>query len=239
MSSDKNTTLLSSKSILLICVAFLGCFFLLGIRVLISGKFYQIFLAWNLFLAVIPFFIALLSRWLVTRNHGIFSVLIFLFTSILWLLFFPNSSYIFTDFIHLIQRGLPEDNPNARGFSNLLVWYDVIVRSLYAFVGHLLGLASLFIFHNLWSKYCGKIVGWVLVISSCTAAAYGVFVGRFIRLNSWNLVTHPDAAVNALLSNVESLDAVIFTIAFAFFLSISYIFLYIFKKYFMVTKELP
>lgn len=225
------------RSLLFFGLAVLGCLALLGIRILVTGKLYQVFLAWNLFLALIPFLIALAADRLI-RMAPTFGAIIFLLTgSVLWLLFFPNSSYIFTDFIHLIQRGLPEDNPNARGFSNMLVWYDVILRSLYAFSGHLTGLASLYVMHTLWTRQFGRFWGWFFVLTSSVAAAYGVFLGRFIRLNSWNLITHPDTAWNALVNNINAVDAAIFTVAFSFFLVISYFFLYIFKKHLNDGKE--
>lgn len=211
----------------------------MGIRVLITGKFYQVFLAWNLFLALVPFLLALLAEWVVQKPAPVWGFLLLVLFSLVWLLFFPNSSYIFTDFIHLIQRGLPEDNPNARGFSNMLVWYDVILRSLYAFSGHLTGLASLFVMHSLWTRRTGRVWGWIFVFVCSVAAAYGVFIGRFIRLNSWNLITHPDSAWNALVDNINAVDAAIFTVAFSFFLIISYLFLYIFKRHLKDAKENP
>lgn len=214
---------------LLLAAAFAGCFGLLTFRMVISGSSYHLFLAWNLFLAAIPLGLSLLTV-MATRGQPVFLTMPLLVgLSVVWLVFFPNSPYIFTDFIHLIQKQL--DDPNARGMKSMLIWYDVVLNSVFAFSGHLAGLISLHTMHRLWRKFFGRFWGWLLVFVSALAAGYGVFIGRFIRLNSWNLVTKPEKVIREVFDNVLADDALFFTLAFGGFILISYFFIYVFKRY--------
>jgi uncharacterized membrane protein len=216
----------------------MACLGLLALRFVFTGHFSHLFLVWNLFLGLVPLAVAFVALFVERQNWRWGGLLLVVF-SVLWLVFFPNSSYIFTDFIHLIQRGLDGDNPNARGLDNMLVWFDVINRSLFAFVGHFMGLASLYVMHSLWKKELGRWPGWLLVGFSCWAAGYGVFIGRFVRWSTWHLFTDPSDSWKSLVTNLSAADAWLFSSGFAVFLAVSYFFVYVFKKHLFVTKELP
>ena len=225
------------KSLILFAGALGACLGLLALRFLFTGHFSYFFLARNLFLGLIPLGIAFLALLVERENWRFWGRFLLVAFSILWLIFFPNSSYIFTDFIHLIQRGLEGDNPNARGLDNMLVWFDLMNRSLFAFVGHFLGLASLYVMHSLWKKEFGRWQGWLYVCLSCWAAGYGIFIGRFVRWNSWHLFTHPEETWQSLVANLGAADAWLFSSGFAVFLAVSYFFVYLLKKHLFISKE--
>ena len=227
------------RSFLLLAFALAACLGLLGLRFLFTGRFSHLFLIWNLFLGLVPLGISFVALSFERQNWKTWGRLLLVLISIPWLIFLPNSSYIFTDFIHLIQRGLVNDNPNARGLANMLVWFDVINRSLFAFVGHFMGLASLYVMHSLWKKEFGRWVSWILVGFSCWAAGYGVFIGRFVRWSSWHLLTHPEESWKDLVDNLVAPDAWLFSSGFAVFLAVSYFFVYVFKKHLFIPKETP
>lgn len=224
------------RSFVLLTAALAACLGMLVARFAVTGQFSHLFLVRNLFLGLLPLVFALVAL-LVERQNWRGGAVFLVLLSVLWLVFFPNSSYIFTDFIHLIQRGLGSENPNARGVDNMLVWYDVISRSLFAFVGHLMGLASLYVMHNLWRKEFGAVVGWLAVGASCWAAGYGVFLGRFVRMSSWHFFADPAGSWSLLASNLTTPDSWVFSLCFGVFLAVSYFFVYVFKKHFFVTKE--
>lgn len=225
------------QSLVLLGASLMACLGMLALRFFFTGRFSYGFLVWNLFLGLVPLSIAFVALLVERQNWPIWGRIHLWALSVLWLIFLPNSSYIFTDFIHLIQRGLGSGNPNARGMANMLVWFDVITRSLFAFVGHFIGLTSLYVMHALWRKAFGRRVGWLVVTISCFAAGYGVFIGRFVRWNSWNLFTHPEESWGDLVDNLATPDAWLFTLGFAVFLLVSYSFVYVFKKHLFVPKE--
>lgn len=224
------------RSFVLLSAALAACLGLLVVRFLVTGRISHLFLVWNLALGLVPLGVAMTALFVERRNWRGGALLLALL-SLLWLIFFPNSSYIFTDFIHLIQRGLDGDNPNARGVDNMLVWFDVINRSLFAFVGHLMGLASLYVMHNLWRKEFGPWWGWLAVGASCWAAGYGVFLGRFVRMSSWYVFTDPLGAWSHVSANLMTADSWLFSAGFGIFLVVSYFFVYVFKKHLFLPKE--
>lgn len=223
------------RSFVLLSAALATCLGLLAVRFVITGHLSHFFLIRNLFLGLLPFVIALIALFVERQNWRGGAVLL-VALSLVWLVFFPNSSYIFTDFIHLIQRGLDTDNPNARGVGNMLVWFDVVNRSLFAFVGHLMGLASLYVMHRLWRKRFGRWPGWIAVGASCWAAGYGVFLGRFVRMSSWQFFADPAGAWQRLAANLPTLDSWLFSLCFGVFLAVSYFFVYVFKKHFFAQE---
>lgn len=142
------------------------------------------FLFWNLFLAWVPYALALalvgLDRvrapgWLLAAP------------GIVWLLFLPNAPYILTDFIHLgAIPGAP-------------LWFDALLIGAFAGTGLLLGLASLYLVHRVVAARLGPVAGWVLAIGALALSSLGVYLGRFPRFNSWDVLANPDGLVDVVL----------------------------------------
>ena len=98
----------------------------------------------------------------------------------LWLLFFPNAPYIATDFVHL------QHDPLAP------FWYDAVTIAAFAWMGVLLGFASLYLMQTVVRQWRG--VGGRLDRSPSSRSALGslgIYLGRFLRLNSWDALEHP------------------------------------------------
>jgi uncharacterized membrane protein len=163
-------TVLGLVAVSLFCVA------LVMLRLAESGNTKFGGLIWNLFLAWIPFVLAVVvyDRW---RRHGARATLIVL--GALWLLFFPNAPYIVTDFVHLDRTA---DAP---------YWYDAVTVSAFAWTGLLLGFASLFLMQTVVRQWRGVVSGWVFAAVALALGSLGIYLGRFLRLNSWDAVEHP------------------------------------------------
>ncbi|SOE21380.1 Uncharacterized membrane protein [Spirosomataceae bacterium TFI 002] len=146
---------------------------LFGIRFMHTGASFGLGLVWNLFLAWIPLFFALLARRL--SQKPFFKYL----AMAIWLLFFPNAPYIITDLVHL-------DHLPAH-----LWWYDSMGIFVVAFTGLLLGIYSVSIIHQIWRKDFGAFFAWHAVVVSMGLCGFGIYLGRFLRLNSWDIITHP------------------------------------------------
>jgi uncharacterized membrane protein len=146
------------------------------VRFWISGTTTYDFLIWNLFLAWVP----LVFAWLLYartpkgltwswRNFGLFAV---------WLAFLPNAFYLVTDFIHL------------RRTSQVDILFDIILFSTYAFCGIIIGLTSLYLVHVRAIKRFGTRAHYlpVVVLLLC---GFAIYLGRYLRWNSWDIITNP------------------------------------------------
>lgn len=134
------------------------------------------FLQWNLFLAWLPLVFAL---WLDERERRGAGRLMLLGATLAWLIFWPNAPYLLTDFVHLRHR------------PPVPVWYDLLMLGAFAWNGLVLGFASLAIFHRVAASRFGPVRGWGLVASASFLAGFGIYLGRFERWNTWDLLARP------------------------------------------------
>jgi uncharacterized membrane protein len=170
-----------SKPTISVLILIALCSILLIIRVYKTGTFLGLFLVWNLFLAITPILFIFLAKKL--HDHygfqklGIKMAILTLMTT--WLLFFPNSPYIITDLMHLSH--LPKH----------LLWFDAVGIFITALTGLIVGLYSMYHFQILSKKIFGNTVAWFLVICSAILSGFGLYLGRFVRFNSWDLFSNP------------------------------------------------
>ena len=143
-----------------------------------SGSLFGVFLIWNLFLAWLPFIFALLLS-KADKSGATRLKKVALFSA--WLLFFPNSPYILTDLFHLRLR------------ADIPLWFDLILILSFAWNGLLLGYASLFeIQHFLKTKLSAPTVN-LFVAALMVLCSFGIYLGRYPRRNSWDIITNPIA----------------------------------------------
>jgi uncharacterized membrane protein len=146
-------------------------------RVLYTRSLSYAFLVWNIVLAWVPLLIAWTLH--VTEESGHATRARGLLLLSLWLLFFPNAPYIITDFLHVSPRaGVP-------------MWFDVLLVMSFAWNGMMLGFLSRFLVHDVVRRRRGRIAGWVVSIGALLLAAFGIYLGRFGRWNSWDLLARP------------------------------------------------
>lgn len=157
------------------------CMVMLALRIYVSGSIIYAFLYWNLFLAVVPFLCSLvIYRFF---NHERFSAL-FVLLLLVWLFFFPNAPYIVTDFLHLKQR------------AKIPYWYDVLLIFSFAYNGVILALASLRIVHIVLIEKIGGLLSWLFIGVTFFLTGFGVYLGRYLRWNSWDLIQDPLSLFN-------------------------------------------
>ena len=148
------------------------CGALLALRAWRAQNTTYFFLVWNLFLAVIPFLAALAferAKWLATRTVAF----------VVWLLFLPNAPYIVTDFIHLRAR------------PPVPLWFDILLLISSAGTGLLLGYGSVMIVQRAVERRAGTRTGWLVATVALLLSAFGIYLGRFVRFNSWEALTDP------------------------------------------------
>ena len=130
------------------------------------------FIPWNLFLAFIPLYLS----YRLTKTGGKLTPWMYL---AVWLLFFPNAMYIITDIFHLKEH---PDVPQ---------WYDLLILFSAAISGVIMGFLSLQnVEQYLRRNISYKLVPWV-VLSFLILSGYGIYLGRYLRWNSWNIITQP------------------------------------------------
>src|SRR6266508_275680 len=146
-------------TVLGLLLASLFCVGLVVLRIIESGSSDFSGLIWNLFLAWIPFAlaVAVYDGWRRKRARGTLVVL-----GALWLLFFPNAPYIVTDFVHLERTA---DAP---------YWYDAVTVSAFAWTGVLLGFASLFLMQTVVRQSRGVVIGWIFAAVALAPGLLGI-----------------------------------------------------------------
>jgi uncharacterized membrane protein len=164
------------KRIAVFAVLLMWCAALLALRLARSHTASYAFLVWNLFLAAIPFWASLvlekLDAWRRMRPVQWASLVV-------WLLFLPNAPYIITDFVHLrVRPPIP-------------LWYDILLLLSSAGTGLLLGYASVMIVHRIVARHYGVVAGWATTLIALFLSAFGMYLGRFLRWNSWEALTDP------------------------------------------------
>lgn len=139
-------------------------------------------LIWNLFLAWVPYLCSMWVAYLHQRNQRQWWRL--LLPSALWLIFFPNAPYILTDLWHLGER------------PPIPMWYDIGLFVTFAWTGCFLGVASLRSMQTVVKNYLGRIASWTFVIGTIGLSGFGIYLGRFLGWNSWDLFANPIAVLH-------------------------------------------
>ena len=182
-------------------------------RVLYSHTFVYFFLNWNLLLAWIPLGLAVVMVRLNRRTPRPRLVLLLLLGG--WLLFFPNSPYIVSDLMHLAPR------------SRVPLWYDALMLFSFAWNGLILGFVSLWLVQQMVSGWFGRMAGWLMVGFTLAATGFGIYLGRFQRWNSWDILADPygllHAVVKPVLDPLAHPRTIGVTLLFGSFLLVAYL----------------
>ncbi len=191
-------------------VAVLFSVLLLFIRIFTVGSDFFLFLVWNLFLACIPYMITIVMGYKRLHENNFF----FWSGFIIWLAFLPNSPYIVTDLQHIRISTLHS------------IWFDVLLILSFAINGLLIGFASIHMMQDLLRKRFSKKNTYAIVYCVLLLCGFGIYLGRVLRWNSWDLIQHPldilaDIA-KRLLFPILHIQTWVFTLGFGGFLIISY-----------------
>lgn len=232
MESKNRTSIVPRWSLTLILgLSFIACLMLVLLRYGLTGRFTQGYLVWNLFLAAVPIGFARLGEYAVARCKAgrmaaVFGLVAFFF----WLLFFPNAPYLFTDFIHVVRKA-NLGYVSADWLSPMdLLWYDIVMNSAFSFVGHYMGLVSVYIMHGTMMRLFGRCMGWAMMLPAVLLSGFGIHLGRFSRLNSWDLILNPLEALSAIGTAIAVPSALLFSLVFAFFIGLTYLIFYLTKR---------
>jgi uncharacterized membrane protein len=201
---------------------------LVAFRIAYTGSSEYRNLVWNVVLAWIPFLVALVvyDRHRRGASWGQLAL-----PTAVWLLFLPNAPYLVTDLKYLGEIG------------GAPVWFDVTMLTTFAWVGLLLGFVSLHLMQTVAERSFGVAVSWLAAFGVLALSGFGIYLGRFERWNSWDVIRNPAAIAGDLAAGLsDPLDyprALGVTIALGAFLSLGYLVLYSFLRLAAVEADEP
>jgi uncharacterized membrane protein len=152
------------------------CVMLSAFRLFYTRTHGYLFLNWNLFRAVLPWLLTSLA--ILRKVKSRIAILVIM---AVWLVFFPNCLYILTDLIHL------------REIEYAPLWLDLIIVLSFAWAGLCYGFISLMDIEYFLKERFRAGSKTVAFVSICLIymAAFGIYIGRFWRWNSWDLLGNP------------------------------------------------
>jgi len=217
----RNSFFRNRYSIAVFCLLNLACALcvaLVAARVAYSETSGHLGLIWNLFLAWIPFMLAYVAHAVSWRRIWLYLVIPII--AFLWLIFFPNAPYMLTDLQDL-----------TRTTNEAPLWYDVIIVVWCTWTGMLLGVISLYLMQDIIHRAFSRAAGWIFVFVISALSSFGIYIGRFVRLNSWNILLDPAETAMEILGVVidPSMRLAAFTILYTFFFLFVYLLLYSFS----------
>ena len=192
-----------------------ACAFLVILRVIWTANVRPAFLIWNLFLAWLPLAFSLLACDHYQEQKG--RSWRFLGFAAAWLLFFPNAPYICTDLIHVTSRFYQH------------YWTDLLLVLMCALTGLILGFVSLFLMQSLVARMFGQLASWLFIAAIAGLSGIGIYLGRFLRFNSWDVLFKPMKlyhGVGDLVGAPLDPKTFVFPAMFAAFLFVTYVMLY-------------
>lgn len=188
------------------------CLLMLIVRMVYTQNFEYRFMAINLGLAWIPYLLVLRIVRLNSNGHKIqIGILLFL-----WLIFFPNAPYMLTDIYHLNE------------FNSAPKWFDLIMLLSFAWTGMMLAFISFRKLHRRFLKMKKTWIHIVTVFSIFFSCGIGIYLGRYERWNSWEIITQPQvlfADFMLLLNNqLAVVQMISLSIVFGVFFTLIYLF---------------
>lgn len=223
METIKALVLSKFKSLSLVIVTILFSITALMVRIKLNKSFFYLFLVWNIFLAIIPYII---SMYLNSKQKVSGWKLGFWFLA--WLAFLPNAPYIVTDLIHL------------RLSNDSLLWFDVLVVLSFALTGLLLFHLSMYDMQTIIFSRFKRIPKRTVTYTIIFLCSFGVYLGRFLRYNSWEIISNPQVLISdvfdILISPFQHSEAWLFTLGFGSFLVVGY---WIFKSFMLYHPHNP
>lgn len=163
----------------------------LAFEVLEVARANRFWMTWNLVLACVPAFLAVVLFGAPHRRS-----VVWWSGAVVFVLFLPNAPYVITDLIHLradVARA-PSDGVVvfgvlpiyaafvAVGFGCFLVCLELIVREL--------------------QSVRSGLPRWAIELVTCGVCAVGIALGRLARLNSWDTVQNPRWAAEATFNTL-------------------------------------
>jgi uncharacterized membrane protein len=182
-------------------------------------------LAWNLFLGCLPLLFSYLffkntqQKLLYTPKNALFIGL--------WILFLPNAFYLISDLVHLQES------------SNKMIVFDAVMFLAFGITGIILGFLSLALMQFRLAEISKK-YSLVLIAGSLFVSSYAIYLGRYLRWNSWDVITNPFGIIfdisNSFINYNRFAKSLGTTVLFFTILIVLY---FVFWSGLLFVKEMP
>jgi uncharacterized membrane protein len=95
----------------------------------------------------------------------------------------------------------------------------------------LLGVISLYLMQDIIMRTINRFAGWAFVFVISAMSSFGIYIGRFVRLNSWDILQNPAETAMDILGVIidPSRRLAAFTMLYTFFFLFVYLLLYSFS----------
>ena len=194
------------KSILFSLITFsaIAIFLILLVEIYSSDYAFNYFI-WNLFLSWVPLIVAL--RLVRVLRHKLWSSWEALVYSFIWLIFLPNSFYMISDLIHIA------DVTNFYMVLFAVAFMAIIASALVN------GFLSVSLVQSQINKRVSRRSSEVIVMILFILSSYGIYIGRILRWNSWDVFLNPTSILYDLSNQIINLKNLGYTlmISFVFF----------------------
>src|SRR6185369_17014874 len=106
------------------------------------------------------------------------------------------------------------------------LWFDVLLVVAFAWTGLCLGLVSLSLMQALVRRAAGTLASWLFALGVLSISGVGIYIGRFLRWNSWDVFISPGGILTDLMQTVQHpllhARSVVFSGLFSLFLLSAY-----------------
>lgn len=219
--------LLHENALLMLGISGYAVVLIVARGILFQRKIYRPMLL-NITLAWIPYLLVLAYYWVrkLALLYGtdipeLVPLLLLFLILLLWFLFLPNATYLITE-LHHLRDDAADDIP---------LWYDIALVTALMLSGLLLALLSLSSLHLILISALGHQVAWAIVLVYLILTNFGLYLGRYLRLNSWDAFLHPGRMLSSILGHLGSPDGLRATLAYTviFSLLLTTVYLFIFN----------
>ncbi|WP_308722933.1 DUF1361 domain-containing protein [Paenibacillus polysaccharolyticus] len=205
---DKHDRILNNRFIALAFSLLLTTLCCLGIAVYLrakSGSNMYAFLDWDMFLAWVPFLISTMIALIFRRKAvrpGWMGMTLTGLLGMIWLFFLPNAAYLFTEMLHAFRYFTAQ--PESAFWFEMDFWYSLTLTFGVAILGLMLSTCSIRQIEHVLQLFVHRFVCWIIVGFILLLSCLGVYIGRFNRWNSWDIVSRPGQVVIDLMNDFSS-----------------------------------
>ncbi len=157
------------------------CFVIVQFRYAQTDVLIFRFFWWNLLLAVIPYLTSEMLKGSLVRTALL---------AMTTVLFLPNAPYMVTDLFHLRTR------------AEFPLWYDALLIFWFAMVGMALYYLTVFNLERYFMRFVSPVFAHFLIAVICFLNGFGIYLGRYLRFNSWDLLSNSDDLTEQILDKL-------------------------------------